>query len=335
MKLLITGAAGFIGTNFLQYLKNKKWPIDQIMCIDNLSTGRDMAIHHETLFYKNDIRDRAMMDQKFAAFKPTHCLHLAGLVSIYDCNTNPQEAFDNNVIGSINIIENCIKHNTRLIAAETSAVYEGVPLTDDGYNEYQSCPETIYAITKAAVANLIHSAARHKGLKYNLLRFFNVAGYLQDYRRTVPSLHCGFIIRIIQDKPVVVFGDETKRRDFIHVDDVCDFLFEKCMLTNGWCNETYNLGTGESWSLAEIKDLIYKTFDKNPIQPIYLPAINAEAHTIFADIDKALATGWTPKKGMKEIVEDTYHYLQNEIKLGNIAADYMDDIEQKYLSVKI
>ena len=354
IRILITGAAGFIGTNFIQYLKESNYDISTITGIDNLSTGRKMDIHKEIYFEQLDIRDRLNIDRLFEQGQFTHCLHLAGLVSIYDCNKDPKNAFDNNVIGSINVIDACVKYGVKLIAAETSAVYEGCELPtggsivssinkmhtsykwpSKGYEETQSCPETIYAITKATIANIVHSASKYRGLEYNMLRFFNVAGYLQDYRRTVPALHCGFIIRILQGKPVVVFGDITRRRDFIHVDDVCDFLWNKCILSSAYSNETYNLGTGISVSLEEIKDIVYGTFGLEPKEPMFLPEINAEAHTIFANISKAKSTGWCPKKGMTEIIQDTYEYIVNEIENGNIAADFMDDIEEKYQSVKI
>jgi UDP-glucose 4-epimerase len=181
--LLITGGCGFVGTNFLNYVLNNSniqihENFDNIIVIDNLSTGHLMSVHKEIIFHEVDICDNNAVDFIFDKYKPTMCLHLAGLVSIYDCNRDPIKCFTNNVNGSINVLENCKKYNTRIIAAETSAVYEGSK--NPPYKETESNPITMYAISKATVANIIKTYHALYDLDYVLLRFFNIAGTLQD-----------------------------------------------------------------------------------------------------------------------------------------------------------
>lgn len=339
MKLLITGGCGFIGTNLINHIHSLDYLNKsniKIVVVDNLSTGHFIKGVHDkiTAFHKEDICDTAIMQDIFEHYNFTHCIHLAGMVSIYDCNNDPKKAFNNNVIGAINIIELCKKNDVKLVAAETSAVYENSGLPP--YSESQSNPKTIYAITKQSMSNVIKSYHDFYGLQYNCLRFFNVAGFLQDYNRTVPALHCGFIIRMIQNNPVIIFGDGNRRRDFIHVYDVCDFIINKCILTDEYNNKTFNLGTGKSTSLLEIREMIYDLYSiKERPEPIIMPEINGEAFDIYANIDEALATGWKPVFTMEDIITDTFDYITNEIEMGNIPENYMEDIGEKIESIKI
>lgn len=345
-RLLITGGCGFIGTNLIKIITHHdelRECFEKILVYDDLSTGHFMTgVHDDSLveFINGDIRNAGLFASQFGRFKPNIVLHLAGLVSIYDCNNDPKHAFDVNLIGSINVVHNCVMNKVRLICAETSAVYEGAG--DPPYKETQSEPITVYAQTKAALANFIKSEHRIHGLQYYLLRFFNVAGVFQDYRRTVPALHCGFVTRILQDNPVIIFGDGNRRRDFIHVHDVLRFILYKCIFDDAgeYANETYNLGTGKSTSLFEIRHLIYDRLNASRIEheekePIFLPEINGEAFDIYADITKALSTGWKPMCSMEMIIDDTINYMENEIRLGNIPKNFMGDIDKKFSQIKI
>lgn len=328
MKLLITGACGFIGTNFINSLLQKNTDI-QIVGLDNLSTGHYIPRIHDNIeeMYEVDIRNREHVFNVFKIEQPDMVLHLAGLVSIYDCHNNPTSAFDNNVNGSINILDAAVKYNVnKVICAETSAVYENSPLNKNGYEESQSDPTTVYAVTKATLALLLKSYQRLHGLNYTALRFFNVAGVLQDYKRTIPAFHCGVTIRCINDKSPIIFGDESRRRDFIHVDDVCSFL-EKTTNDTRTDNETFNLGCGKSYSLKELVFKIKSNLGKENLDTIYMDQISGEAHTIFANIEKAKSLGWEPLKTMDDIVRDTIAYINEEIIKGNISSNYMDDLD--------
>lgn len=344
-KLLITGGCGFIGTNLIKHIIEEGHYFDRfesILVYDNLSTGHFIEGIHDhdkfvkVIFIEGDIRNGRHFSDIFNSYQPTEVLHLAGLVSIYDCNNHPADAWANNLIGSIPVVQACAENDIKLIAAETSAVYEGCNMPP--YHETESYPVTVYSQTKAALANMIKSAHKQYGMQYNLLRFFNVAGVFQDYRRTVPALHCGFVARILQDKPVIIFGDGDRRRDFIHVWDVCEFILNKCILTDEYANRTFNVGTGQSTSLHEIREMIYNQMNI-PIcdwqDPIILPEINGEAFDIYACINEAQSTGWHPQKTMSDIISDTIAYISNEIKVGNIPENFMDDTAQKLDEVRI
>ena len=334
-KILITGGAGFIGTNLINDLLKKGHNPDSIAVIDNLSHGTFLDEVHGKLkyFYNEDIRNQ-YVEKIISDFKPEYIFHFAGLVSIYDCNSNPYEAVDINVLGSINILNAAVENNVnRVIFSETSAVYENCEMGSNGYNEKQSDPTTIYSTTKASLALLAESYARTKGLKYTALRYFNVAGPLQDYERTVPPVFAGFILRIMGGHKPIIFGDPMKSRDYIDVDDVNDFHI-LCMKDQRTENRTFNLGTGKNTNLLELKDIIGECMNVSNVQYNSYDAIAGEAVNIKADISAATELGWVPKNDIKDTINKTIDYLKKEVKVGNInPKTFMENIEIKKVKI--
>lgn len=336
MKILITGGAGFIGTNLIPKLLEEG---HDIAVIDNLSRGTlvpGIHDHERVVMYAADCRDKEAMNSIVAGFKPDATFMFHGLVSIYDCHNNPQEAIDNNLIGSANLFDALIANNCpRVIFAETSAVYENNALPDTGYNEETSDPTTMYAVTKAALVLMARSYARTRGLKFTALRYFNVAGAMQDFRRTVPPLFAGFALRMMGGNKPIIFGNGDRRRDFIHVDDINDFHL-LCLKDDRTIGETYNLGRGESHSLYEIGTMVADILGLRHKQLQYemMPEINGEAFEIRADIRKASALGWAPSRSIYRALHDTINYLQKQVDAGHIdPTTFMNNV--KIDSVKI
>jgi UDP-glucose 4-epimerase len=341
MKILITGGAGFIGTNLIPKLLDAG---HEVVVIDNMSHGTYVpAIHDRVKFHKADCCVREAVFSIVRDFMPDATFMFHGLVSIYDCHRDPQKAISNNLIGSSNLFDALIANKCpRVIFAETSAVYENNPLPIDGYSEETSDPTTMYAVTKAALVLMARSYARTRGLKFTALRYFNVAGAMQDFRRTVPPLFAGFALRMIGGNDPIIFGDGCRRRDFIHVDDINEFHLQ-CLTDDRTINETFNLGRGESHSLYEIGFMVAKILnesglkkkiDLSDIRYSRLPEINGEAFEIRANISKAKALGWIPKKTIYTALLDTIQYLKAEIEKGNIdPKTFMNDV--KITDVKI
>lgn len=328
MKILITGGCGFVGTNLIPDLLELG---HDVIVIDNLAHGSYIPeVHDRVRFFKCDIRDREAMHLHIGNIKPDITFHFAGLVSIYDCHRDPSSAVDNNIVGSVNVFDALLAAGCpRVVFSETSAVYENCELLQDGYFEGQSDPTTVYATTKAAVALLAESYARTKGLRYTALRYFNIAGPIQDYKRTVPPLFAGFAIRMMGGNNPIIFGDGARRRDFIHVDDVNAFHVQ-CLTDDRTIGQTYNLGRGQSCSLFEIGDAVADVLKArgynlpDSVEYTFMPEINGEAFEIFADIRKALSLGWCPKKSISTALDDTIAYLEKEIERGSIdPATYM------------
>ena len=335
-KVLITGGCGFVGTNLLPLLKGEG---HDVVIVDNLSQSVYVSeFHDQAKFYEEDIRNAKELQDIFNIEKPDVVFHFGGLVSIYDCHNHPVEAATNNIVGSINVFEAALQAGCeRVIFSETSAVYENVDLPEDGYKEDTSDPTTFYAASKASVALIANSFARTRGLKYTALRYFNIAGPIQDYKRTVPPLFAGFALRLLGGNNPIVFGDGTRRRDFIHVDDVNKFHLQ-CLTDDRTVNETFNLGMANSHSLHEIGTIIFD-YLRDEVSLDYLEydqmdEINGEAHTIFANIEKAKAIGWVPEKTIQDAIFDTIDYLKKEIESGNVnPSDFMKDLDTSKVKI--
>lgn len=331
MKIIITGGTGFVGTNLLPLLSKHN-----VVLIDNLNQSvYTPEFHSKAKFYLADIKDAIIMEKIFQAEKPDVVFHFGGLVSIYDCHRDPVNAAENNIIGSINVFNAALNSGCqRVIFSETSAVYENCELPKNGYNEFQSNPTTMYSTSKAAVALIAESFARTRGLKYTALRYFNIAGPVQDYKRTVPPLFAGVALRLLGGNNPIIFGDGTRRRDFIHVDDVNNFHIQ-CLTDERTINQTFNLGTGQHSSLFEIAEIIHKYLNINEeLKYDFLPEINGEAHTIFADISKAKALGWQPVKTIQDEIFDTIDYLKIEIEKGNVnPAEFMKNLDTSKIKI--
>ncbi len=332
MKVLITGGCGFIGTNLIPYLSDH-----DVVIVDNLSQSVYVdKFHGHCEFYNADIRDEAKMRQIFLETKPDIVFHFAGLVSIYDCHRNPHSATTNNIVGSVNVFNAAIEFMDipRVIFSESSAVYENCELLNSGFGEWQSDPTTFYSTSKACVALIAESLARTRGLKYTALRYFNVAGPIQDYKRTVPPLFAGVALRLLGGNNPIIFGDGNRARDFIHVDDVNAFHLQ-CMKDWRTIGETFNLGLSRSISLFQVSHIIHEYLEcEGDLEFDILPEIAGEADDIFANTIKAREIGWTPEKTVNDAIYDTIDYLKKEIELGNVdPKTFMNDIDTD--SVKI
>ncbi len=328
-KILITGGAGFVGTNFINDLLNRGHNPKCIAVIDNMAHGTYIPKVHDQIenFHKVDIRNQ-YVENIIEEFKPEYVYHFAGLVSIYDCHEDPYEAVDNNILGSINVMNGCVKAGVkRIIFSETSAVYENCEMPEAGFNETQSDPTTIYSTTKACLALLAESYQRTKGLNYTALRYFNVAGPLQDYNRTIPPVFAGFILRIKGGHNPIVFGDYMKARDYIDVSDVNAFHI-LCMENENTANQTFNLGTGKRTNLMELKNMIGEIMGVGEVSFDHYDPIAGEALNIRGDISKAKSMGWEPKKDIRDTIKETIVYLENEIIEGTIdPLTFMEDLE--------
>lgn len=334
MHILITGGAGFIGTNLIPKLRDAG---HTVTVIDNMSHGTYVPeIHDAVNFVNADCIHKEAISKIVSQVKPDATFMFHGLVSIYDCHRDPQKAITNNLIGSANVFDALIEHGCpRVIFAETSAVYENDPLPIKGYSEETSDPTTMYAVTKAALLLMAKSYSRTRGLKFTALRYFNVAGAMQDYRRTVPPLFAGFALRMIGGNEPIIFGDGNRKRDFIHVDDINDFHLQ-CLTDDRTVNQVFNLGRGEAISLHDVGYLVamilnesgkYPKIDMD-IQYKQMPQINGEAFEIRSNISKATALGWSPTKTIRRALEDTIRYLEKQIEDGFVdPKTFMNDVK--------
>lgn len=304
MRVMVTGCAGFIGSNLCKKLLAEGY---YVVGIDNLSSGTLENLPPRIEFHKKDIRDESI--QKL--FKGTDTVfHLAAKNCLIDCLNNPVEAVDINVKGTVNILEATRLNNVRkFIYADTSAEYEGVP--DFPSKVHTVSPIGVYAVSKRGGALLCESYHRLYGMNITTLRYFNVYGPAQDWRRVVPPVMSAFIMNLLMGECPVIYGTGEKRRDFIYVDDVNDFHM-KVMRQNVTNGKVYNVGTGVNYSIREIYDLIEGILETG-IKPIYKEDLPGEALITLADISQSQTLGWGPRIDIHKGLLSSVQYIKERV----------------------
>jgi UDP-glucose 4-epimerase len=241
--------------------------------------------------------------------------HLAARNCVSDCQLHPYETADVNILGSINIFEAArLSGVKRVIYAESSAIYEGTKTLPTPETEFS--PETFYAISKAADHLFAKAYQKYMGMNMVGLRYLNVYGPRQDYRRAVPPVMSAIIIRLLTNRRPIIYGDGTKRRDFIHVDDVNDFHL-LCINDDRVLNKVFNLGSGVNHSINEIYNYICE-ITGTVIEVDYQQDKHEEALNNLGEITQARNIGWEPKVGLEAGLKSMVEYIRAEISTGNI-----------------
>ena len=303
-KVLITGVAGFIGSNLADCLLREGY---EVVGIDNLSYGFEEQVPSDIDFHKLDIRSKEI----YPIFKGIDFVfHFAAKNSISDCQDDPVETADINVTGSVNVFEAAKRAKVKkVIYAETSALYEGSKIMPTPESEEH--PESYYAVSKSAERLFAESYRRWFGTKMTALRYFNVYGPRQDYRRTIPPVICAFIIKLLKGEQPTIYGAGTKKRDFVYVDDVNKFhlLTLKNPITD---NQVYNLGSGVNYPISELYAIIAKLLDSD-IQPNFEDDLPGEAEENLADITSALALNWKPEFTIEDGLKESIKYIREYV----------------------
>jgi UDP-glucose 4-epimerase len=307
--VLITGVAGFIGSNLAERLLREG---HRVIGLDNLAYGLQEQVPAGVEFHKGDVRSPdiyPLFDKIDIVF------HLAAKNCIADCQDDPVETADINVTGTANVFEAGRRAKVKkIVYAESSSIYEGSKLLPTP--EEDEHPETFYAASKMATKFFAEAYARWHGLKWTALRYFCVYGPRQDYRRTIPPVFSAFIIKLLKNERPVIYGSGEKRRDFVHVDDVNDFHL-LCRDDERTLGKVFNLGSGENYSVNEIFHVVRELLGSK-LEPIYKPDLPGEALTTLANVDKAKKLGWTPRVGLREGLQSSIDFIKGEMAAGRL-----------------
>lgn len=226
MKILLTGAAGFIGMHVARQLLARG---DEVVGLDNLNDYYDPALKYARLaqleplpgftFIRADIADHAVLDTLFAAEKFTHVIHLAAQAGVRYSIQNPRAYIQSNLVGFGNVLDACRQNSIQhLVYASSSSVYGANREMPFSVHHNVDHPVSLYAASKKANELMAHSYSHLFDLPTTGLRFFTVYG---PWGRPdmAPWL---FTQAILQDKPIDVFNHGEMRRDFTYIDDIAD-----------------------------------------------------------------------------------------------------------------
>lgn len=300
-RILITGVAGFIGSNLADYLMQRDY---DVIGIDDLSYGVEEQIPASVEFHKIDVTTKAIYP---LIKKDDVIFHLAAKNCISDCQIDPVETAHINVTGTVNVFEAARQAGAKkVIYAESSALYEGASVLPTPESEVH--PESFYAVSKLAGMAFAKAYKQHYDLCTTALRYFCVYGPRQDYRRSIPPVMSAFIIKLLREEAPTIYGTGEKRRDFVHVNDINRF-HEMCINDNRTDNAVFNLGSGVSYAVNEIFEKISHLL-KTDIAPIIKSELPGEAYETLANTSAAEKLGWKPEITLEQGLMDFIEYYR-------------------------
>ncbi len=305
MKSVVTGGAGFIGSNLVDQLVRKG---HKVTVLDNFSTGRRTNLLHHTKknvkIIKIDISENKRLDKYFKGVN--YVFHLAGLADIVPSITNPSGYFQTNVKGTLNILEASKKTNIKkLIYAASSSCY-GIPDKYPIDEQSKIDPKYPYALSKFLGEQLVLHWAKVYNMPNVSLRFFNSYGPRSRTTGAYGAVFGVFLAQKLARKPLTIVGDGKQTRDFIHVYDLVDAIIKATK--KGKHGEVYNLGSGKETSVNFIADKIGG-------KKINVPKRPGEPDRSLADITKIKKQlSWKPKittsKGIQMLLKNINNWKE-------------------------
>ena len=334
MKVLVTGAAGFIGSHVAQRLLARG---DQVVGLDNINDYYDVTLKHARLarlepnagfsFYKLDLEDTAGLEKLFAAKRFDRVVHLASQAGVRYSIENPRAYIDSNIVGTLNILEGCRHHKVEhLVYASSSSVYGANTTMPFSIHHNVDHPLSLYAASKKANELMAHTYSNLYGLPTTGLRFFTVYG---PWGRPDMALFM-FTRDILAGKPIDVFNYGKHRRDFTYIDDIVEGVMrtlDNVATPNpDWSSDhpdpgtstapyrIYNIGNSQPVELLHyievLEDCLGKKAEKNllPLQPGDVPDTYADVQDLIDDVGYKPAT--SVEAGVKNFVEWYLEYYQ-------------------------
>ena len=266
-KILITGAAGFIGSQ----LAYRLWKTgEEVVLIDNYSYGSDDNLIFDDKDFRNeilkmDIRDISGLEELFSKEAFDYVYHIGAITPLPDCQNMPAEAVDVNVRGTTIILDMVRRHGVKkMVFASTSAVYENNSDFPSVETKVEA-PSLIYPSTKYAGEQFCKAFSDAYNIPIVCLRFANVYGPHIDCLRTQPPV-MGYIIReLFLGKSPILHSTGNQERDFVYVDDLVDLAIRVLKAENF---DVVNVSSGKTVTINQVYEIIAKTMDLD-IKPVY------------------------------------------------------------------
>jgi UDP-glucose 4-epimerase len=311
MKIVVTGGAGFIGSNLTHALVKLG---HEVTVIDDLSYGQRKYVPAGVAFREWDITRgfiRGHLEGVDVVF------HLAALCDIPYCDRNPLWTIDTNVMGTAMLFHEAVKAGVKkVIFAETAAIYEGTNIRPTPESEF--CPQYVYGVSKACCHLLARAWRNACGLSTVGMRFLGAYGPRQDWRRKNPAIMSNVMLKLLRgERPILYDGDDQKFRDFIYVDDVVDFLI-LAMNDPRTDGETYNVGSSRSYSIQRVVEEITEISGTGRLPNLFPapPTGPQSLQSVLADTAKARALGWEPKVGLHEGLTRMWEFMKQDVAEG-------------------
>jgi len=305
-KILVTGGAGFIGSNLVDRLIDKG---HEVVVVDNLSSGKKSYLNQRAKFYKLDIRSSRLV-KVFKREKIEIVYHLAAQIDVRKSVEDPVFDNDINIVGGLNLLENCYQHQVKKIIFSSTggAIYgdaEEIPTT-----EYApTYPVSPYGINKLAFEKYLNYYFQVYGLNYTILRFANVYGPRQ-FKGGEAGVIAIFIDNAVKGLESKQYGDGLQTRDFVYIDDVTRALY---LAKDIDCRGEINISLGREINLLEIRQEIAAALGET-IKVKEEEAKAGEQRRSVLSRERAKAVlNWEPEVDLKEGIKKTIAWAKNNL----------------------
>lgn len=346
--VLVTGGAGFIGSNFIQYLL-KTYENIQVVNLDaltyagNLENLSSVAQDPRYVFVKGNIRDRILVDKLFEDYQFDTVINFAAESHVDRSITEPGVFLETNILGTQVLLDAAKAHwkndpadkysreyrtGVRFLQVSTDEVYGALGAMGKFTEETPLSPNSPYSASKAGADLIVHAYFQTYGLPINITRCSNNYGPYQFPEKLIPLMinNCG------ENKPLPVYGDGMQIRDWLYVEDHCSAICT--VLEKGTPGEVYNVGGNNEKANLEIVRLILRSLDRGEDLITYVK--DRPGHDRRYAIDNTKITselGWLPAYSFEEGMAQTIQwYLENQIWLKRVTSgvyqDYYADMYQ-------
>jgi UDP-glucose 4-epimerase len=316
-RVLVTGGAGFIGSHVSDVFASNGWDVE---IIDDLSSGKRENVAAGATFHEIDIRSpeagRIVKDGAFDVI-----VHLAAQIDVRRSVADPLFDASVNILGTLNILESVRTSGraakTRVVFSSTGGAIYGDLATPPTVETTPKEPDSPYAISKLAVEHYLSYYTRIHGLDTVVIRFGNVYGPRQDPHGEagVVAIFCG---RLLEGRPLTIFGDGSQTRDYVHVTDVAEAAFlvatAKLPAVQRLDDRAFNIGTGSATSVVDLaRALLTAAGADAPIE--FAPKRAGELQDSCLSVDKARALlGWSPRISLAQGLAETYQFAVSAAK---------------------
>ncbi len=307
MRYLVTGGAGFIGSNIVDELVRRG---HQVAVLDDLSSGKESnlaGVRGKIDFHKGSITDLPAVQA--AAKGADYVIHLAARTSVPRSVADPLESNRVNIDGTLNVLVAARDAKAkRYVFAASSSAYGETPVLPK-VETMQPLPISPYGVTKFVGELYAQVFGRVYGLSNACVRYFNVFGPRQDPTSQYSGVLSRFMLAVIEGQPPVIFGDGEQTRDFTYIDNVVDETLRACEAQDA-SGKVFNGGTGARISLNQVLKLLEKISGKK-IKARYDPPRNGDIRDSQADITLARKVlGYEPSVQFEQGLEKTWEWYK-------------------------
>lgn len=321
MAILVTGGAGYIGSIVTEQLIKKG---EQVIVLDNLSTGYQQAVHPAANFIHGDLNDRQCLDRIFNRFPIEGVIHMAAKALIPESVKDPEPFYTCNLIGSMTLLNTMAAYKVkRFIMSSTAAVYgqpDRVPIDET----FPTCPMNAYGESKLSFERVLYWYARAYGLEVTIFRYFSAAGASQDYgeaHRPETHLLPRLLLAALDSKgrnTADIYGtdyptpDGTCVRDFIHVIDLAEAHIHALETPNPAGYRIFNMGSGTGFSVLQVVDMVEKITGRKLKRNRLPRRIGDPAQLVATSIKVMKELQWKPLYlTLESILESAWRWHQS------------------------